>query len=130
MTRPSRHPKTPCGRWCPGENCLRDELGRHLRDDARISTWEFGLQLLDANAMTRWGRRRDPSYWVENAAVEWKESQAPFHAVGRLTLVPLSELSDDAARAMYIDVTKYAAPGLRADRQHQPRAVVGRVVEP
>jgi hypothetical protein len=75
-----------------------------------MSTWDFGLQLLDADAMTRWGRRRDASYWVENAAVEWKEAQAPFHVVGRLTLVPGSELSDDAAQVMYIDVTKHSTP--------------------
>ena len=31
---------------------------------------------------------------------------------------------------MYIDVTEHAAPGKRADRQHQPRAMVRRVVEP
>ena len=93
-------PDNPVQPLVQGQNCLRDELARHLREDGRMSTWEFALQLLDAKAMTRWARRRDPSFWVENAAVEWKESQAPFHVVARLTLVPLSELSDEAARAM------------------------------
>ena len=104
-------PENPVQPLAPGQNCLRDELARHLRDDAEMSTWEFGLQLLDAEVMTRRGRRRDPSYWVENAAVEWNEAQAPFHTVARLTLVPGSELSDEAARAMYIDVTEHTAPG-------------------
>jgi hypothetical protein len=103
-------PDNPVQPLSAGADCLRDELARHLRDDSRMSTWEIGLQLLDADVMTRWGRRRDPSFWVENAAVEWKEAQAAFHIVGRLTLVPLSELSDDAARAMYIDVTQHSTP--------------------
>ena len=69
-------PDNPVQPLSAGADCLRDELARHLRDDSRMSTWEIGLQLLDADVMTRWGRRRDPSFWVENAAVEWKEAQA------------------------------------------------------
>ena len=52
-----------------------------------MSSWDFGLQLLDAGRMTRWGRTRDSSYWIENASVEWDETQAPFFTVGRLTLL-------------------------------------------
>jgi hypothetical protein len=40
--------------------------------------------------------------------VEWKEAQSPFHTVGRLTLLPRSQLSADASAAMYIDVTENA----------------------
>ena len=45
------------------------------------------------------------AFWIENAAVEWPEHQAPFHTVARLTLLPRSGLSREACDAMYIDVT-------------------------
>jgi mono/diheme cytochrome c family protein len=93
-----------------GANCLRDELVRHLKNDTPMSAWNFGLQLLDVDRMTHRGRRREAPYWIENGSIEWNESQAPFHTVARLTLVHDSELTDEAAGAMYIDVTQYAAP--------------------
>ena len=73
-----------------GTNCLQDELIRHVNDDLQMSCFDFGLQLLDTERMTYRGRRRTASFWIENASVEWKESQAPFHTVARLTLVPKS----------------------------------------
>jgi hypothetical protein len=63
------------------------------------------VQLLDAERMTYWGKRQDASFWIENASVEWNESQAPFHNVGKLTLLPKSQFSDDAGEAIYFDVT-------------------------
>jgi len=30
---------------------------------------------------------RDAASWIENASVEWKESEALFHSVARLTLL-------------------------------------------
>ena len=79
-----RHPARRQPRATPGRRRerLQDELIRHLNEDERMSSFDFALQLLDADRMTRWGLRRDPSFWVENASVEWKESQAPFHVVG------------------------------------------------
>jgi hypothetical protein len=56
------------------------------------------------------GKRRDADFWIENPSVEWKESQAPFHTVGRLTLLPRSQLSADESAAMYIDVTENSTP--------------------
>jgi hypothetical protein len=56
--------------------------------------------------MTYQGVRRDASFWIENASVEWLETQAPFHTVARLTLLPRSALSDKDAEALYIDVTE------------------------
>jgi hypothetical protein len=47
----------------------------------------FGVQFLDAARMTYWGKHQDTSFWIENASVEWKESEAPFHNVARLTLL-------------------------------------------
>jgi hypothetical protein len=54
--------------------------------------------------------RRDASFWIENASVEWKEAQAPFHMVARLTLLPKSQLSVHASEATYFDVTGNSAP--------------------
>jgi hypothetical protein len=81
-----------------------------LDEDATPSSFDFALQFLDAERMTYRGKRRDASYWIENASVEWKESQAPFHTVGRLTLAPKSQLSAEASAAMYIDVTEHSTP--------------------
>ncbi len=93
-----------------GQNALQDELVRHLDEDERMSSFDIALQLLDAERMTRWGSRRDASFWIENASVEWKETQAPFHVVARLTLVAKSELPAEACALKYIDVTEHSTP--------------------
>ena len=104
---------------CPGNyaqplstsiNCLQDELARHVNNDLQMSCFDVGLQLLDADAMTYLGRSRTPTFWIENATVRWKESQAPFHIVGRLTLVAKSVFPAEAVSKMYIDVTRNSAP--------------------
>jgi hypothetical protein len=86
-------------------DALRDELIRHLNEDDSMSTFDFGLQFLDTENMTYQGKRRDASFWIENAAIEWPEAQAPFHMIARLILLPQSLLSAEASEAMYIDVT-------------------------
>jgi hypothetical protein len=83
---------------------LRDELIRHVNEDATMSSFDFGLQFLDTDRMTYQGKRRDANFWIENATVEWPEAQAPFHTVARLTLLPKSHLSAEACEAAYIDV--------------------------
>jgi hypothetical protein len=88
-------------------NALRDELIRHLNEDATMCAFDFGLQLLDPERMTYQGRRRDAGFWLENAAVEWPEAQAPFHLVARLTLLPKSQLSAEACEATHIDVGRH-----------------------
>ncbi len=55
--------------------------------------------------MTYWGKHRDARFWIENASVDWNETQAPFHTVARLTLLPKSQLPADASEALYFDVT-------------------------
>lgn len=91
-------------------NALRDELIRHLDEDEKMSSFDIALQLLDTEHMTHWGMHREASFWVENATVEWKESQSPFHVVGRLTLVAKSALEVEACEPKYIDVTEHATP--------------------
>jgi hypothetical protein len=89
---------------------LQDELIRHLEEDSRMSAFDFALQFLDADGMTYWGKRRDANFWIENASVEWNETEAPFHTVARLTLLAKSQLPPDAAEATYIDVTGNSTP--------------------
>jgi hypothetical protein len=91
-------------------NGLQDELIRHLRDDATMSSFDFGVQFLDAGKMTYRGKARDASFWIENASVEWDEGLAPFVTVARLTLEENSQLSPEASQAVYFDVTDNATP--------------------
>src|ERR1700730_5514774 len=89
---------------------LQDELIRHLREDGKMGCFDFGIQFLDADRMTYWGKHRDASFWIENASVEWNEVEAPFHTVARLTLLPNSQLSSEDSAATYFDVTGNAMP--------------------
>ncbi|SHK51883.1 hypothetical protein SAMN05444159_3465 [Bradyrhizobium lablabi] len=99
---------------CPLEKSnpkgLQDELIRHLKEDGKMSSFDFGVQLLDADNMTYWGKRRDASFWIENASVEWSEAEAPFHTVARLTLLPGSQLPPEESETIYFDVTGNSTP--------------------
>jgi hypothetical protein len=89
---------------------LQDELVRHLNEDGRMSSFDFGVQLLDTEKMTYWGKRYDANFWIENASVKWKEAEAPFHTVGRLTLLAQSQIRPDAGETVYFDVTGHSTP--------------------
>lgn len=89
---------------------LQDELIRHLKEDGKMSSFDFAVQFLDTDKMTYWGKRRDTNFWVENASVEWNETESFFYTVGRLTLLRNSQLQPEAAEATYIDVTGHATP--------------------
>jgi len=104
----SAPPPRPLERSNP--NALQDELARHLKEDGKMSGFDFGLQFPNADCMTYWGQRRDARFWTENASLEWKETEAPFHTVGRLTLLASSQLTKDAAEAAYFDVTGHSTP--------------------
>jgi hypothetical protein len=91
-------------------DALQNELNRHLNEDGKMSAFEFGVQFLDAERMTYWGKRQDAAFWTENASVEWNEVQAPFHTLARLTLLSKSQLSPDAAAGTYFDVGANATP--------------------
>jgi hypothetical protein len=92
---------------------LQDELIRHLNEDGRMSSFDFSCQFLDAGSMTYWGKHRDANFWIENASVKWKEEEAPFHTVARLTLLPQSQLRPDAGEVTYFDVTRNSTPDSR-----------------
>ena len=49
---------------------LKGELIRHLNEDSKMSGFDFGLQFLDADRMTYWGKCRDANFWIENASLE------------------------------------------------------------
>lgn len=102
------NPAHPLQRRNP--NALQDEVVRHLNEDGKMSGFDFGVQFLDADRMTYWGKRQDASFWTENASIVWKETEAPFHTVARLTLLPKSQLPPDVAAASYFDVTGNATP--------------------
>ena len=89
---------------------LQDELVRHLNEDGRMSSFDFAVQLLDADKMTYWGKRQDANFWIENASVKWKETEAPFHTIARLTLLAQSQLRPDAGETVYFDVTGHSTP--------------------
>ena len=91
-------------------NALKDELIRHIEEDHAMSAFDFGVQFLDADRMTYWGKRRDANFWIENASVEWDEAEAPFHTIARLTLLSKSHLQAAAAEAAYFDVTGNSTP--------------------
>jgi hypothetical protein len=93
-----------------GPNALQDELRRHLDQDTVMSSFDFGIQLLDVERMTYWGQRRPAAFWVENASVAWREQEAPFHTAGRLTLVARSVQSATECASRYIDVTTHCDP--------------------
>jgi hypothetical protein len=91
-------------------NCLQDELIRHIQKDDKMSSFDFGIQFLDIEKMTYHGKHYDVNFWLENASVEWKESEAPFHTVGRLTLLPDSKLSEEDSEKVSFDVKGNALP--------------------
>lgn len=91
-------------------NGLQDELIRHLREDRTMSSFDFGVQFLDAEKMSYRGKTRDADFWIENASIEWDETRAPFITVARLTLEKNSQLSREASEALYFDVTGNATP--------------------
>ena len=103
-------PDNPGRQPARSEDMLRDELVRHVDVDDRMSEFEFAIQLLDSDRMTRWGRKHDDIYWVENASAEWHETQAPFTVVGRLCLQRDGQMTDEECEACYIDVTEHSTP--------------------
>ena len=111
-------------------NGLQDELIRHVKEDSKMSAFDFGLQFLDTKRMTYWGKRRDANFWIENASVEWNEAEAPFHTVARLTLLSKSQLRPDEGEATYFDVTGNSTPDSTPvgsiNRARQPSEVASR----
>jgi hypothetical protein len=97
------NPACPLARNNP--KALQDELIRHLQEDSRMSVFDFGVQFLDVDRMTYWGKRRDADFWIENSSVKWSEVEAPFYTVARLTLSRTSQLSLEESEATYFDVT-------------------------
>jgi hypothetical protein len=92
---------------------LQDELVRHVREDDRMSCFDFAVQFLDVAKMKYWGKTRDAGFWIENASVDWSEAEAPFHRIARLTLLRNSQLSSEESDVVYFDVTGNSTPDSR-----------------
>jgi hypothetical protein len=111
-------------------NGLQDELTRHLREDSKMSSFDFGVQFLDPGRMTYWGKRHNANFWIENASIEWNEGEAPFHKIARLTLLSKSHLQANEAEAVYFDVTGHSTPDSTPvgsiNRARQPAEVASR----
>jgi catalase len=78
------NPAGPLQRSNP--NGLQDELIRHVQEDSKMSSFDFGVQFLDVGSMTYWGKHQNANFWIENATIDWSEVEAPFHTIARLTL--------------------------------------------
>ncbi len=89
---------------------LQDELIRHLKEDDKMSGFDVAVQFLDVDKMTYWSKHRDAAFWIENASIEWNETEAPFHTVARLTLLSNSQLPSEESDAIYFDVTGNSTP--------------------
>jgi hypothetical protein len=105
------NPARPLQRGSP--HALRHELSRHVQDDSKMSSFDFGLQFLDPDSMTYWGKHRDANFWIENASVGWNEAETPFHTVARLTLLSNGQLRPDAGETTYFDVTGHSTDDSR-----------------
>jgi hypothetical protein len=115
-------------------NGLKDELIRHVEHDGKTSSFDFGIQFLDAERLTYWGKRRDPDFWIENASVAWNEAQAPFHSVARLTLPEKSPHRPDAGEATSFYVAGHSTPDSlplgSINRARWPADVASRKADP
>jgi len=89
---------------------LQDELTRHINEDGKMSSFDLAVQFLDPGKMKYRGGTRDADFWIENASVEWNETESPFHTVARLTLLPNSRLSPAVSDEIYFDVTGNSDP--------------------
>jgi hypothetical protein len=102
-------PTNPSQLPAKSDDMLRDDLIEQTNAGRSIA-FDFGLQLLDADKMRYRGRPRDEIFWVENASVEWPETEAPFTTVGRLTVTPSAVVPPDSCEVQYIDVTEHSTP--------------------
>jgi catalase len=92
------------------KNCLQDDLITQLQGSDNPCSFDFGIQFLDVDKMTYHGKQYDKNFWLENASVEWHESEAPFYNVARLTLIPNSALSAEEGEKISFDVRGNALP--------------------
>jgi catalase len=91
-------------------NCLQVDLVKQLQSNDNRCSFDFGIQFLDVDKMTYHGKHYDQNFWLENASVEWHESEAPFCAMGRLTLIPNSRLNEEEGEKISFDVRGNAYP--------------------
>ena len=102
------NPAHPLQRSNP--NGLQDELVRHLKEDDTMSSFDFGVQFLDADRMTYWGKRRtltSGSKTPVSSGMKRKHLSTPLRGS---PCSPKSQLEPAASAATYIDVTGNSTP--------------------
>jgi len=104
---------------------LQQELVPPLNEDARMSRFGFGVQLLDTEKMAYWGKGRDVDFWIENASINWNERRVPFYIVARLTLLPKSQMSVEVSEHVLLSWDRELHRGQHSPPEHQTRTVAG-----
>ncbi|MGE0785719.1 MAG: catalase [Sandaracinaceae bacterium] len=90
-----------------GPDQLADDLAARLADGPL--EWDFAVQLFVDEAKTP----------IEDASHEWKESDAPFHRVARLT-VPQQDVRSDEGRALTERIEEMSFDPWHALPAHRP----------
>lgn len=96
-------PKNQAKPLTPDPDTLGEELFRHVDED-QPGCFDFQIQPLEAEAMRDpKGQPRPEQDWVEDASLEWPESQAPFYTVGRVQLKAKSGVAQAECEKWKID---------------------------
>ena len=91
------------GEFAHDPNAMFNELRRTLKEDE--TCFYFRVQLLEAAKMhDSDGQQHSEQEWVESAAMEWSEKEAPFYTVGKLKLAGGEALSSEICEQQKIDV--------------------------
>lgn len=110
----------------PPKDAGLDYLQKDLRDwvnvQARPVSFDFRLQILDADKMHLKGKKYPAWQWVEDPTLNWDEAGVRDFLVGRLTIPPrsISDDIDDPAIFPMFDVTGNSLP------EHKPLGRINR----
>lgn len=97
--------ENPSQKLTADPDTLSTELARHVNEDATMSCFKFGIQILDSGKLRDGlGQKHDDHFWVENANVEWSEDQIPFIPVAEIHLVAKSIFPQAVCDSGKIDV--------------------------
>jgi hypothetical protein len=91
-------------------NALKDELIRHLKEDRQMSSFDFGVQLLDIGKMTYWDKPWGRQLLDRERERRLGRNGGAFPHGGAAYAAAGFGASPDAADAIYIDVTGNSTP--------------------
>jgi len=81
LTPAADNPARPLAKNHP--DAMQDELARHINDDPAMSNFDFGIQLLDADKMTYWGKRSMEGNRIALSHSRQIDAPAPVTPLGR-----------------------------------------------